>query len=174
VSHRLSCVLWNPSNCILKQVYVEPLLALNMMLTAPAERCPQRAWGYWSIFLPAGHSAANLLATIAAVNQWDRQTDTRLLHRPCSAYYAGSINNNDPENTGRSITSWRPKATRPMSAGFHTPSADAARWQRTYTIVPTLTGRGVSGWIGSMAFLMSGPNQSHLPNRGIGSPLTAA
>jgi len=46
--------------------------------------------------LHAGRSAANPAAT-AAVNRWDRQmdgrTDARPLHRPCSTYYAGSINN---------------------------------------------------------------------------------
>ena len=43
----------------------------------------------------AGHSAATLPATIAAVDRrdipTDRQMSARPLHRPCTAYYAGSI-----------------------------------------------------------------------------------
>jgi len=41
--------------------------------------------------LPAGCSAAKLLASVASVDQVDRQMDTQLWHRPCSTYYAGSI-----------------------------------------------------------------------------------
>jgi len=45
--------------------------------------------------LPAGRSAANLLATFAAVNRWDRQTDrqsdARPFHRRYFAYYAGNV-----------------------------------------------------------------------------------
>jgi len=52
--------------------------------------------------LPTGRSAANPPAVVAAVNQWDRptngqtdrRTDARPLHRPCSAYYVGSVNTN--------------------------------------------------------------------------------
>ena len=40
--------------------------------------------------------AANLSAAVAAVDRRDRQTDERTddrpFHRPCSAYYAGSVN----------------------------------------------------------------------------------
>ena len=36
-------------------------------------------------YLPAGHPAANLPQANAAVNQWDRQTDSRPLHKLCSA-----------------------------------------------------------------------------------------
>jgi len=36
-------------------------------------------------YLPAGHPAANLPQANAAVNQWDRQTDKRPLHKLCSA-----------------------------------------------------------------------------------------
>jgi len=47
--------------------------------------------------LPAGRSAANPPHTAAAVDRRDRQTDGRTadsgpLHRPCSAYYASSVN----------------------------------------------------------------------------------
>ena len=43
--------------------------------------------------LPAGRSAANPPATDQHDRQRDGQTDARPLHRPCSAYYAGSVNN---------------------------------------------------------------------------------
>ena len=43
-------------------------------------------------FLHTGHSAANLLVTIAAVTRWDSPT-VQLLHRPCFIYYVGSISN---------------------------------------------------------------------------------
>ena len=44
--------------------------------------------------MPAGRSAANSSAAVAAVNRWDRRTEDgcRPLHRPFSAYYAGSVN----------------------------------------------------------------------------------
>jgi len=46
--------------------------------------------------LPAERPAANSLHAAAAVHRRDRQTDGRtdtvLLHRPCSAYYADSTN----------------------------------------------------------------------------------
>jgi len=47
--------------------------------------------------LPSGRSAANPPHAATAVERWDRQTDGRTdarpLHRPCSAYYADSVNN---------------------------------------------------------------------------------
>jgi len=44
--------------------------------------------------LPAGRSAANKPHAAEAIDRWniDGRTDTRSLHRSCSAYYAGSIN----------------------------------------------------------------------------------
>jgi len=43
--------------------------------------------------LPARRSAANPLHAAAAVERWDRQTDSRPFRRPCSTYYASSVNN---------------------------------------------------------------------------------
>ena len=43
--------------------------------------------------LSAGRSAANPPQTAAAVDRWDRQTDAWPFHRPCSAYYADSVDN---------------------------------------------------------------------------------
>jgi len=50
---------------------------------------------YRSIFRARGRSAANPPHTAAAVDRWDRRrrTDARPFHRPCSAYYAGRVNN---------------------------------------------------------------------------------
>ena len=42
--------------------------------------------------LPAGPTAANP-PHAAAASEWDRQTDTVPLHRPCSVSYADSVNN---------------------------------------------------------------------------------
>jgi len=41
----------------------------------------------------ARHSAANPPHAAAAVDRWDRQTDARPFRRPCSADYAGSVDN---------------------------------------------------------------------------------
>jgi len=47
--------------------------------------------------LSAGRSAANPQHAAAAVDRWNRQTDGRTdvlaFHTPCSAYYAGGVNN---------------------------------------------------------------------------------
>ena len=43
--------------------------------------------------LPAGRSAANLPAAVAAVDWRDKRTDTWPLHRPCCAHYTSSDNN---------------------------------------------------------------------------------
>ena len=42
-----------------------------------------------------------------SIDGTDRQTDARPFHRPCSAYYAGSVNNAKPNNdrSARLITS---------------------------------------------------------------------
>jgi len=54
-------------------------------MTLPAAAAERRLHAY----------AANQLHAAAAVDQRDRQTDgrtdTRPLHRPCSAYYVGSV-----------------------------------------------------------------------------------
>ena len=45
-----------------------------------------------------GHTASNSPHTAAVVDRWDRQTNRRMdsvpLHRPCSANYVNSANNN--------------------------------------------------------------------------------
>ena len=43
--------------------------------------------------LSAGRSAANPPQAAAAVDRWVRQTDAWPFHRPCSAYYADSVDN---------------------------------------------------------------------------------
>ena len=46
--------------------------------------------------LPKGCSAKSAAVPLhAAVDCWDRQTDIQPLHRPCSTYCAGSINNTE-------------------------------------------------------------------------------
>ena len=48
--------------------------------------------------LPGGGTASNSPHIAAVVDRWDRQTNRRMdsvpLHRPCSAYYVNSANNN--------------------------------------------------------------------------------
>jgi len=44
--------------------------------------------------LPAGHSIANLLhAALLLIDGTDRWMDAQPFHKPCSAYYAGSVYN---------------------------------------------------------------------------------
>jgi len=77
-------ILWNPSSCMLKQVFVEPPSALNIMLPVfAAERrrlqnnACQQARGYWLISparralssKPAGHRCC-----CRSMGQRDRQT----------------------------------------------------------------------------------------------------
>jgi len=45
----------------------------------------------------------NTPATAAAVDRWDRQTDVPSLHRPCSAWHAGSGNNSNEDHHLHSI-----------------------------------------------------------------------
>jgi len=76
-------------------------VAVNMTLPAFAaeRRCCMAPAAINRYLLPAGRSAANPSAAAAAVDrqyrQTDGRTDTRPLHRPCSAHYAGSINKMD-------------------------------------------------------------------------------
>jgi len=63
--------------------------ALEMTLPAfAAERGRQQQTDSWYAAY-AGRSAAN-----QPIDGTDGRTDTRPLHRPCSAYYAGSVSNN--------------------------------------------------------------------------------
>ena len=79
-----------------------PPSALNV--TLPAFAAERRRLHYCArsaptavdrYLLPAGRSAANPPAAVAAVDRWDRrtdgETDTRPLHRPCCACCAGSV-----------------------------------------------------------------------------------
>jgi len=83
-----------------RQVCVQPPTpAVNVTLPAFADE--RRAAGAVRIdryILPSERSAANLSTAVAAVDRWDRptdrQTDARPFHRPCSAYYAGSVKQN--------------------------------------------------------------------------------
>jgi len=124
VSHRLSHILWNPSSCMLKQACVEPpSSALNMMLPAFAADCPclhntsnKHAHGYQSIS-PASWALSSKPASsllLLSIDGTDRWTDTRPLHRPCSAHYTGSINNAAIQRTlDVCMTLRRPKGVRP-------------------------------------------------------------
>ena len=67
-----------------------------MLLSAVLRR--RCCWAPAAGTRPAWHSAANLPATGAAVDRWDRRTDARPFHRLCSAYYAVSVKNE--ENQG--------------------------------------------------------------------------
>jgi len=58
---------------------------------------------------PTGRSGANPTpAVVASADRLDRhtdeRTDTRKLHRPCSAYYAGSVSNTESDSQGASQT----------------------------------------------------------------------
>jgi len=88
----------------IKQVCVDsPPSALNMTLPASAAERRHLQHGARSVpvavdrcFLLAGRSAATPPAAVPAGDRWyrqtDRRTDTRPLHSPCCAYYAGSVN----------------------------------------------------------------------------------
>ena len=94
------------SALVKKQVYVQlPTWADNVALPAFAAACHAAEWQAAKHRLCStdrhclldSPTAANLQQWRAAAECWDRQTDARQLHRPCSAYYAGSTNmlNND-------------------------------------------------------------------------------
>ena len=79
-------------------------VAVNMTLPAFAaeRRCCMAPAAINRYLLPAWRSAANPSAAAAAVDrqyrQTDGRTDTRPLHRPCSAHYSGSVNKVDLSN----------------------------------------------------------------------------
>ena len=83
-----------------KQVYVEPPPSpLDMTLPAFAAepRCPQQGARSYRLISAADAGAQQQtclppsLLTIDGTT--DRRTDAQPLHRPCFAYYAGSVNN---------------------------------------------------------------------------------
>jgi len=111
-----------------------------------------------------------LLLSIDGKDRWTRTPDCYIypvLHN----MQAASI-------TQRSREHWTSVKHRDISmpsilpAGFRAPSTDAARWRRTYAIVPMLTTRGVSGWMVTWPFDVW--SRSHSPSRGVGSQFTAA
>ena len=83
--------------------FAAPLLVIiivRLFLTrrntlAPAARAPaaERRAAIDPYLQPAGRSAANPPIAAAAVDRWDRRTNTRPFHRPCSVCYAGSVSN---------------------------------------------------------------------------------
>jgi len=79
---------------ILLQVSVESSSAVNVTLPAYAAdrwRLQHNTHSYLSV-IPA-HRTLSSKQPPTAVDWWDRRTDDRPLHRPCSAYCVGSINN---------------------------------------------------------------------------------
>jgi len=86
----------------------ELLYSVYLTFTLPAFAAERSvgACSYQSISVADdGARAANPPVAIAAVDGWDRQTDARPLHRPCSTYCAGSINNTKLRGTQSDHTS---------------------------------------------------------------------
>jgi len=99
----LSLDFWRHRNSSRQQVCVQPHSTVNVTLPAfdterrAAAPLPPSAGACYRSIGPIScpHSArpANPPHASAAVDRWDRRTDARPFHRPCSAYYAGSVNN---------------------------------------------------------------------------------
>jgi len=95
----------------------------------PAERHLQHVRGYPSISCPQGAQQQTRRQPLLLSISWtdDGQTDTRPLHKPCSTYYVGCVDNLMMQKTLDVImTSQRLNATHP-TCRFYAPSADAAR-----------------------------------------------
>ena len=118
-SHRWPPAACHPPTPQFQHVRNEPpLLDLNMTshtFAAEGQRLQQDAWSVpaatdWQL-LPVGCLAANLPAHCCRWSETDGRTDgqmdARPLHRPCSAYYKGSINNGDSRSTHVAIDSER-------------------------------------------------------------------
>jgi len=69
--------------------------------------------------MPTGCSAAKMPAIAAVIDGTDKRMDTHPLHRPCSIYYAGSVNNATIQRTlDICITSQHPDTMDVKPAGF--------------------------------------------------------
>ena len=88
----------NPSLCSASLIWLSTWHCPHLLLSAGLRRCCCRAPGAVDRYLlRVWRSAANPLHAAAAFDWWDRmtdgQTDTGPFYRPCSAYYAHSVNN---------------------------------------------------------------------------------
>ena len=86
----------NPSLCSASSTRLSAWHCLHLLLSTVLQpglqRCCCRAPGAVDQYLlRVRHSAANPPHAAAAFDWWDRRTDTRPFYRPCSAYYARSV-----------------------------------------------------------------------------------
>ena len=104
-----SVLSWFKSSVILLlpcQMWNQPVFLVCILLQCPRRLCPwsttlrrvHHSCCYWApvpaidrYLLSAAHSAARPPHAAAAVDRWDRQTDTRPFHRPYSAFCSGGV-----------------------------------------------------------------------------------
>ena len=92
----------NRQACVLLPTY-----ANNVALPAFARRCCSISQQSIDISCRRAHSSKPAAAACCdRMGQTERQTDARQLHRPCSAYYAGSVNNEISQITAYDCCRW--------------------------------------------------------------------